>query len=134
MSLSSLAEEPLNVRYSFSGSGADKTLTVVLTNTSNNMLSIRNDDGTGQGSLLLFVFVNSSWNEIDHFERNFNAPFETKRIVQIAPRNSMTFKYRFGDMLDSKGATAVKIDCFIRYFVLGKAQKPYKNLTTISIN
>lgn len=136
-----IAQENLKVSYSYNGSGKGKIMSVILTNNSDELMVIHNDDGTGMGSLLQFVFLDDNGQETGFSECNFNVPYsEYKRLIKIAPHSSMTFKYNLGSLREmgkkkSQLGTSVKVSCCVHYLTASqkKVGKPYKDAFIITM-
>lgn len=137
-----LAQENLKVTFSYTGRGSSKTMLVVLTNSSDEMMIVRNDDGTGMGSLLQFAFLDSNKQEVGFLECNFNAPYsEYKRLIKIAPHSSASFNFSLGSLRkmgkkSSQLSTSVRVNCFIHYFTASQKNvgKPYQKSFIVSMD
>ena len=123
-----LAQECLQVSYSFEGYGENKSMQIVLKNLSGELMRIRNDDGTGSGSLLQFIFLDANGKETAVSECNFVAPYsEVERFVKIDPYSLASFKYNLGALREQRKkqeqlGVSVTINCFVHYTTASQTQ------------
>lgn len=101
------------------GSGLDKQLVAVLTNTSDRLIRVSNYENAADGSCLHMNFRNSQKNALYNSVYIFVNPNEYKKWFEIKPKENVSFKYPLGRIRGSyKKASEieyVEVFCILKY-------------------
>lgn len=97
-------------------------ISINIVNTTDKIMNIRNDNGTGHGSLISFHIKDKADETISHYNVAFFETAEYQRVISINPHSTKTFKYKLNNLLPltiSTGVYTVDANCFIRYAIPG---------------
>lgn len=101
------------------GNGVDKQLAVVLTNTTERLIRVRNYEGGADGSCLHMNFLNQKKEILYNSVYIFVNPDEYKRWFDVAPKQNVTFKYPIGAIRASykkaSEISSLEVFCILKY-------------------
>lgn len=111
--------QDLRINLYTTGSGLDKQLVAVLTNTTDRLIRVRNYEGAADGSCLYMNFQNQDKKVLYNNVYIFVNPNEYKKWFDIKPKENVSFKYSLGRIRGSyKKASEIKsveVFCILKY-------------------
>lgn len=111
--------QDLRINLYTTGSGLEKQLVAVLTNTTDRLIRVRNYEGAADGSCMYMYFQNQDKKVLYNNVYIFVNPNEYKRWVDIKPKENVSFKYSLGRIRESyKKASEIKsveVFCILKY-------------------
>ena len=113
------SSQDLRINLYTTGSGLEKQLVAVLTNTTDRLIRVRNYEGAADGSCLYMNFQDQDKKVLYNNVHIFVNPNEYKRWLDIKPKENVTFKYSLGRIRESyKKASEIKsveVFCILIY-------------------
>jgi hypothetical protein len=84
-------------------------------------MRIRNDDGSGSGSLVQFHLKDKAGKEISLYDAAFFEGIDYQRFIDINPHSTKTFRYRLKFLCPSSHSAtdvySVDVSCFMNYSI-----------------
>jgi hypothetical protein len=107
----------------------EDAILIHITNPTDKIMQIRNDDGTGSGSHMLFQLKDRTGEVFSYYEAVFFETADYQRFVSINPRSTKTFKYYMKHLQSSYTTKvhSVDVDCYIRYSIPEKSRYEFVN-------
>lgn len=119
MPMELMAQSDIGLSVSYLPS--DNTILIHIANNADKTMRIRNDDGSGSGSLVQFHLKDKAGKEISLYDAAFFEGIDYQRFIDINPHSTKTFRYRLKFLCPSSHSAtdvySVDVSCFMNYSI-----------------